>query len=182
MSYVGEILEAKVNPKVPFKVVEDAIRKRNYGVLSTISRDGRPHSAGVSYAVSARTEPLTLYIVTDRRSKKARNISRDPKVSFVIPIPRRVGFLPPSSIQFQGTADTLPLVDETSRTAFGRSLVTRRILKIQLEQKGEVSTFIRVRPDPVILTYGVGMSIIQLMKHVEGAASRVETPARLISH
>ena len=47
---------------------------------------------------------------------------------------------------------------------------------MQLVQKPEVSTFIRIQPDPVLFTYGVGMTIFQLMKHIEGAASRVEIP------
>ncbi len=170
------ILKAKTNPKVAFEIVENEFYKRNYGILGTVSEDGRPHSAGVLYAVSPRTGPLSLYVVTDGRSKKARNIARNPNVSFVIPIPRRLGFLPPNSIQFQGKAKLLALSDDASNRAFGSSLVLKRVLELQLAQKRDVSTFIQVQPDPVIFTYGVGVTIFQLMKHVEGAASRVEIP------
>jgi len=170
------VLQAKVSSRLTFEMLENTIRNRSYGVLSTISREGRPHSAGVSYAVSDRTEPFGLYIVTDGRSKKARNITRNPQVSFVIPVPRWFGFLPPSSIQFEATAAIIPLSDETSRMTFERSFITKRILSLQLAQKSEVSTFIRVRPSSVMFTYGVGLSIFQLMKHVEGAAARVEIP------
>ncbi len=168
------ILEAKVNPKVTFEIVDGVVRKRNYGVLSTVSGDGRPHSVGVLYAVSARGNPFSLYIVTDLRSKKARNITRNPNVSFVVPLPRRLGFLPPSTVQFQGTAEILPLADDKAREAFNASMILRRVLKLQLAQKGDVSLFIRVRPGSTVFTYGVGMSILELMKHVERAASRVQ--------
>ena len=170
------ILQARPNPKTGFVALEKTIRHRNYGVLGTVSSDGRPHSAGVLYAVSGNSESFFLSIVTDRRSKKARNISRNPNVSFTIPVPRRLGFLPPNSIQFQGTAEILPLTDEPSLEAFGGSIVLRRVLKAQLDQKKEVSVFIRVRPGPVVFTYGVGVSIVSLMKHVEGAAARIELP------
>lgn len=175
-----QILEAKANPDLTFDKLEHIIRRRNYGVLATVSRDGRPHSTGILYAVSARRRPFSLYIVTDRRSKKARNIVQNPNVSFVVPISRRLGSLPPSSVQFQGTAEILPLTDEDAVEAFRPSVVLRRVLRTQLDQKREVSIFIRVRPDPVVFTYGVGMSILRLMKHVEGAATRVEIPPRRI--
>jgi len=182
VSTACEILEAKINPDLTFEMVEHELRRKNYGVLSTISRDGRPHSAGVMYAVSARSRPFALYVVTDRRSKKARNIGRNPNISFVVPIRRNPGFLPPGSVQFQGRAEIVPLTDEAGKEAFNASIVLRRVLKMQLVQKREVSTFVRIRPDPIVFTYGVGMTIFRLMKHIEGAASRVEIPTSRLDH
>ena len=177
MSAVTEILQAKVNPAVSFRTVETEMRRRNYGILSTVARNGRPHSTSVTYAVSARSRPLALYIVTDRRSKKARNIGRNPNVAFVVPVPRSPGFLPPASIQFQGTAEIVPVTDETAQKAFNASFVLRMILKAQFAQKREVSIFVRIRPDALVFTYGVGATLFRLMKHVEGASARVEIPA-----
>ncbi len=171
------VLKAKVNPRLTFEQVEREIRGRNYGILCTSAKDGRPHGVGVMYAVSLADEPLALNLVTDRRSKKARNIARKPDVAFVIPIHRSPGFLPPSSIQFQGKALLLPPTDTECRQAFESSWVMRRVLKLQLEQKGEVSVFVRIHPDPVILTYGVGLSLLQLMRHLEGSSARIEIPA-----
>ena len=177
MSAVTEILQAKVNPAVTFRTVETEMRRRNYGILSTVARNGRPHSTSVTYAVSARSRPLALYIVTDRRSKKARNIGRNPNVAFVVPVPRSPGFLPPGSIQFQGTAEIVPVTDETAQKAFNASFVLRMILKAQFAQKRDVSAFVRIRPDALVFTYGVGVTLFQVMKHVEGASARVEIPA-----
>ena len=177
MSAVTEILQAKVNPAVTFRTVETEMRRRNYGVLSTVSRNGRPHSTSVTYAVSARSRPLALYIVTDRRSKKARNIGRNLNVAFVMPVPRSPASLSPGSIQFQGTAEIVPVTDETAQEAFKASFVLRRILQMQFAQKREVSIFVRIRPDALVFTYGVGATLFRLMKHVEGASARVEIPA-----
>lgn len=73
-------------------------------------------------------------------------------------------------------AEIIRLTDETAKEAFNSSIILRRVLKMQLVQKPEVSTFIRISPTPILFTYGVGMTIFQLMKHIEGAASRVEIP------
>ena len=120
--------------------------------------------------------PLALYIVTDRRSKKARNIGRNPNVAFVMPVPRSPASLSPGSIQFQGTAEIVPVTDETAQKAFNASFV-RMILKAQFAQKRELSIFVRIRPDALVFTYGVGATLFRLMKHVEGAFARVEIPA-----
>jgi hypothetical protein len=101
VSTVTDILQAKVNPAVTFRTVETEMRQRNYGVVSTVARNGRPHSTSVAYALSARSRPLALYIVRDRRSKKARNIDRNPNVAFVVPVPRSPGFLPPAPSNFR---------------------------------------------------------------------------------
>lgn len=176
-----DFLQAKINPRLGFEALEKIIRRRNYGVLSTISRDGRPHSASVLFAVSKTSHVFCLYIITDQRTKKAGNIARNPNVSFVIPIPRRVGIIPPASIQFQGIAEFHPLDDEDSLEAYNSSVVLRRVLKLQLAEKKEVSTFIRIRPDPVIFTYGLGITMTRFLRHIEGANARVEIPASRLS-
>jgi hypothetical protein len=48
-----------------------------------------------------------------------------------------------------------------------------KIAEVQNEKIG----FIRIYPDPVIFTYGLGVSWIELREHLEDAASRVEIPA-----
>lgn len=84
--------------EVSFDLVETEMRRRTFGVLSTESHDGRPHSAGVLYGVSSPERPLALYVKTNRDSKKARNVAHNPNVSFVISLPRRLlSFFPPIS-------------------------------------------------------------------------------------
>ena len=82
------------------ETVLKAIATRSYATLATVSSAGRPHVAGVLYAAVGRT----LYVSTDRSSRKARNIAATPEVAVTIPV-RRVPVGPPSAVQFQGTAE-----------------------------------------------------------------------------
>jgi len=47
--------------------------------------------------------------------------------------------------------------------------------RIDARVGGEVC-FVRINPDPVIFTYGLGLSLWELREHIEDAASRVEVP------
>lgn len=149
-------MEVRMSPaSLSFEEVEREIRWRNFGVLSTLLPDGRPHSVSVLYAVTPSGMPFALYVLTDRRSRKARNVNANPSVSFAIPLPRRLlPFVPPNSIQFQGTAEIMPLQDETAREAYTRSFVLRKVLSLEEAQRRGV--FVRIRPEPVVFTYGVG--------------------------
>lgn len=163
--------------RLGFDVVESEIRRRNFGVLATVCQDGRPHSTGVLYGVSPWEKLLAIYITTNRESKKARNVARNPNVSFTIPLSRRyLRLLPPHCVQFQGTADTVPIEDETANEAFG-SLLLREVLKLERKHVQQKAVFIRIHPDPVIFTYGLGLSFVELMKHIGAASSRVRIPS-----
>ena len=116
--------------KVTFKRVEEELHKRSFGVLGTVSRGGRSHSVGILYGVSPPNKPLILYIMTDKKSKKAGNIANNPNVSFTIPLFRRLlQFIPPNCIQFQGTAEIIPIIDEGGQQAFRGSMVLREMLR-----------------------------------------------------
>lgn len=161
--------------ELPFELIEREIRRRSYGILSTVSREGRPHSTGVLYGVSARNRHFALFVLTDRRYKKARDIAVNDNVSFTIPITRRLPLFPPNSIQFQGRATLLPLTDEEGKAAFGTSLLLRRTLS-QLSQKTETSTFIRINPNPILYPYGIGFSLLNQMQAIGSAKGRSEVP------
>ena len=126
------VLRRSLSEEVNFDLVEREIRKRRFGVLSTVSQDGRSHSVGVLYGISTRDQPFVLYVTTDRRSKKARNITRNENVSFAIPLQRRIlRFLPPNCVQFQAIAELIASDDEDANSAFSRSLVLRETLKLE---------------------------------------------------
>lgn len=75
------------NEKAPFTFayVEKLLRRKNFGVLTTVTPERKPHSVGVVYAVSSPGEPFCIYLITRLALKKARNISNNPNVSFVVP-------------------------------------------------------------------------------------------------
>ena len=167
----------KLSRELSFDRVEREIRDRSFGVLSTISVDHRPHSTGVLYGVSLRDRPFALYVTTSRDNKKARNIARNPNVSFTIPIPRRLlRFLPPHCVQFQGTAQILSFEDEDAGNAFSQSLVLREVLKLERNHVGLKAIFIRIQPDPMIFTYGLGLTFFELLRNIRGASARVRIP------
>jgi hypothetical protein len=157
-----------------------ALRRRKFGMLSTLSEHERPHATAVVYAVSPPAESLALYVTTRTTNRKARNVQARADVAFVIPVSRfyAPGF-PPAAIQFQGTASVVPRTDEAALRAFRSSWFSRRILATEqriVAQGGELC-FIRIRPDPMIFTYGIGMSPLRTARHPREAIGRVAIPA-----
>lgn len=159
------------------------VRSHNFGILGTVSKDGRPHATGVAYGPSASGKSLALYVVTDTGTKKVRNILRNPYVSFVIPIPRRVFTMAPMNcVQFQGKARVLTANDEGASEALRSTRMGRMMLEMSAgmskEQTGGHDTcIIMIAPDPVIHTYGIGMSLMQMRRHMGEGRGRVEIPS-----
>lgn len=167
--------------RVTFEQVERELRKRNFGILGTVSKKGRSQSVGVVYAVSPANMPFEIYVMSQTKTTKAQNIVANPNVSFVVPLTRRVlSFVPPACIQFQATARILEASDEVGMRAFKASYLLRMMLdeasRADIAALGEVC-FIRIEPDDVINTYGVGFSAWQFREHVTNAASKVHVPA-----
>src|SRR5215472_16368737 len=105
-----------------FEQVARALRRRDFGVLSTVTPDARPHSVGVVYGVSLPGRPFRLYVMTRRRLRKARNVAANPNISFVVPLTRRLlWFVPPPCVQFQGRAEVLDREDPAAWRHSGRS-------------------------------------------------------------
>ena len=143
--------------------VVEAIRKRTYATVATTSAEGWPHAAGVLYALSGDA----LYVSTLRDSRKARNIEANPKVAVSVPV-RRSPVGPPSGISFQTTAEVLELDDPRLRDA-----VTTGDLKAvtghgELELPG--GCFLRIALPRKAVTFGIGMSLLSLMRDPMSAA------------
>jgi hypothetical protein len=163
-----------------FDTIERALRRRKFGTLSTLTEQTRPHATGVVYAVSGVSEPLVLYVTTRTTTRKARNVAVYPDVAFVVPVPRHFprGF-PPRCIQFQGTATVLPDTDEGAIRAFRSSWFLRRILTTEqrIVAQGGQLCFIRIRPDPTVFTYGIGVSLWDNLRRPKEAIGRAAIPA-----
>jgi hypothetical protein len=162
-----------------FEVVERTLRRQTFATLSTVTADGRPHATGVVYAVSPCGQPLVLYITTRTTTRKVRNIRAHPDVAFVVPVSRRLlPVFPPRAIQFQGTATVVPNEDDGALRAFDSSWFLRRILVAEqrIVTEGGDLCFIRIRPDPTVFTYGIGMSVWDNMRHPRKAMSRETIP------
>jgi hypothetical protein len=146
-----------------FDRVANELRRREFGVLGTVTPDGRPHSVGVLYGVSPPGRPFQLYVMTRRRLRKTRNVVENPHVSFVVPLTRRMlWFLPPPCIQFQGQAEVLERDHPDGVETFRSFAMGRRILAMyeDFARRGETGVcFLRITPGATVSTYMVGHSI-----------------------
>lgn len=156
------------------------LRKRDFGVVSTVSEEGRPHSAGVNYGVSSPGRDLAIYVMTRRHLQKARDIAANPAVSLVVPLMRRLlWFLPPPTIQLRGRAEILDWTDEDGTDVFNHFWMGRRILEAyrSSHRRGETRIcFLRITPDPVVSTYMVGYHIWEVRRRMESGAGKVFIP------
>jgi pyridoxamine 5'-phosphate oxidase-like protein len=166
--------------RVTFELVLRHLRARDFAVLSTVSKDGEPHSVGVNYSISRPGRALAIYVMTRRHLRKARNIAQNPRVSLVVPLMRRLlWFLPPPVIQLRGRAEVLDWTDEEGRNVFGHFWMGRRILDAYQDshRRGETRIcFLKIDPDPTISTYMVGYSAWKLRKRMESGAANVVIP------
>jgi general stress protein 26 len=151
--------------------VAKAVAKRSFCMLATASPSGRPHVAGVLYQAIG----TTLYVNMSRDSWKARNVADNPHVAVSIPIRRLPVGGPPSTVQFQGRADILALDDPD---------IVRMVEASQLKNissHGELDhpdgCFLRITPLRRITTYGLGMSLLKLVRDPLHAGGTVELAA-----
>jgi general stress protein 26 len=78
------------DPRVDVETILTTLRSRNFAVLLTVADAGTSHSAGVTYGVSRPGCTFTLYVMTRRHLPKARDVERNPNVSVVVPVMRRL--------------------------------------------------------------------------------------------
>ncbi|MFX1521105.1 MAG: pyridoxamine 5'-phosphate oxidase family protein [Promethearchaeota archaeon] len=161
-----------------FEFVEEQIRKKSFGTLSTVSPKGRAHSTGMLYGVSPPGSKFYLYCLTGKIYTKVRNIENNSYVAFVIPFPHYYfRFAPSSCVAFQGTAELVPYDDQEARKAYGQ----KRILKMVLKQVKDLDRerkriFIKIKPNRKIFCYGLGIGIMKIRKDAAAAAYTVMIP------
>jgi len=146
------------------------VDRRSYAVIASTSEAGRSHSAGVMYARSGND----LYFSTMRPSRKARNIAANGHVGVTIPVRRVPVGGPPSAIMFQARAE---VVDPTDPTLLDR--VATGDLKA-ITGHGELElpdgVFVRIALPRRLHTYGLGMSLLSLIRDPLNAAGTVTLP------
>ncbi len=139
-------------------LVAKAVRRRKFAVLATASSAGRSHSAGVLYQVAGGR----LWVSTLGSSRKARNVADDPRVALTVPI-RRLPFGPPSSVQVQTTGTVVGLDDPELRELAASGALKRVTGHGELELPG--GCFLRLDLPSRVPTYGLGMSIVSLIRN-----------------
>jgi Pyridoxamine 5'-phosphate oxidase len=152
--------------------VARAIAKRSFCMLATASRSGRPHVAGVLYQAIG----VTLYVNMSRDSRKARNIADNPAVAVSIPIRRLPLGGPPSTVQFQGRAELLGFDDPDIVRMVGAGELKNITSHGELDYAD--GCFVRVAPRRRMTTYGLGMSLLRLIRDPLHAGGSVELAAQ----
>jgi nitroimidazol reductase NimA-like FMN-containing flavoprotein (pyridoxamine 5'-phosphate oxidase superfamily) len=165
-----------------FSFVEKQIRKKTFGVLTTLNNDGTPHTTGILYGVSPPSSKFALYSLTSKKYKKIRNIKRNPRVSFLIPFPHYyIRFAPSSTVTFNGKADFLSVEDSGIQDIFAKKRVLRLILNQIEDRERKSMTFIRIKPDSKVLCHGLGINVFKLRKsHTKGGYSVRIPESRLL--
>lgn len=161
---------AGFDPARQLSIIQRAVAKRSFCVLATSSAQNRPHAVGILYA----SVGLTLYLVVAEDSIKARNVRQNPRVAVSIPV-RKYLFGPPMAVQFQGTARILPPDDPTIRGLAGAGRLKKITGPTGLERPG--IRFLEVTPGRRVSSYGLGISLRQLLRDVSQGARSVELPA-----
>ncbi len=114
------------------------------------------------------------YVNTLRTSRKARNIDHDPHVGVCIPI-RRLPVGPPSTVQFQGVAAILDNNDPEIAALIEAGRL--RAITSHGELDNPDGCFLRITPNRRVNTYGLGMSLRQLLRDPLNASGNVEIAA-----
>ena len=151
--------------------ISRAVTRRSFCTVATSSGAERPHVAGVLYAAVDDV----LYISTDRRSRKARNIAQNPQVFVCIPV-RRLPLGPPSSVQFCSTAELLAVdhPDVVRLAAEGRLKSITGHGELTLDR----GCFVRIAAPERYFTYGLGLPLRKLIRDPLNAAARVDREPR----
>lgn len=129
-----------------------------------------PHASGVLYEIVGGS----MYVNTNRSSRKARNIASSGRAAVCVPI-RRLPVGPPSSVQFQARADVVDLDDPKVLDVIAggglRSLTRHGELELP------DGCFVRIGLPHRLMTYGLGMPLRSLVADPLAAAGRVDVTA-----
>lgn len=137
--------------------VAKEIAKRSFATLATSSPAGRPHVAGVIYE---RVDD-SLWVHTMGTSRKARNIAASGHVAASIPF-RRLPFGPPYTLQFQTTAELVPMDDPEVL----RLLAAGRLKSISGHGALEMTDacFVKIAWPRTVHSFGPGVRLIDLVR------------------
>ncbi|TFG95037.1 hypothetical protein E4H12_14080, partial [Candidatus Thorarchaeota archaeon] len=128
-----------------FDFVEQKIRKKSFGVLSTIDSKDQPHSTGIIYAVGPPESSFALYSIVGANYAKVRNIKQNPNVSLVVTFPHYwIRFAQASYAMFRGTAEIVPFADEDAQWAMSQTRIGKMNLQAEAENSNVEFVFIKI--------------------------------------
>ena len=137
--------------------VLDAIAGNSFCALATASAANRPHVVGVMYVAVDNV----LYVGVDDSSIKARNIRQNPHVAVCIPVSQGPG-IPPFCVQFQATAELHAPRDPAVAGLIGDGRLAAITGHGVLDDPE--TRIVRITPGRRVATYGVGLSLEEVMR------------------
>jgi hypothetical protein len=138
--------------------------KASFAILSFVTPAGEPRSSGVVYAVETRH----LYCAVAPQSWKARRINDGQEVAVTVPV-RRGGLLslvapiPPATVSFHART----IVHPPGSLDIG-SLSKRLQSLLPKDRRG--ATVLELVPEGTFLTYGIGVSLREMLDPVVAQA------------
>ncbi len=162
-----------------FDYVETALRRKTFGVLTSVDPQGRPHSTGILYGVAPPSSPFAFCFLTLEKYIKVRNIRANPQVTLVVPFPHRIlSFIPAPCTTVRGRAEVVPFSDGDARWGFEQ----HRILRDNVDWLTEADpVFLKLTPDPTILCHGLGIGLFELRKEHTAGGYRAHIPAERLT-
>jgi Pyridoxamine 5'-phosphate oxidase len=144
------------------------IDKASFAYVAHVTPTGEPRVSGVVFKSAGHR----LYIAVDPDSWKAKHIEANGRVSVVVPV-RRGGILasvlplPPATISFQARAVVHPAGPISQVKSAPKELAS--VVPAERKERARV---IELSPDGEFLTYGLGVSLMEML-HPAIAQARV---------
>ena len=161
---------------ITFNYIENEVRKKTFGILSTVTPKGHPHQVGMIYAVSHPESPFRLYMGTGMRSRKAKNIQSNSKVSFLVTFPHYyLRMVPSYTATFRGKADFVSFEDNDVQWAFNQKMILRMNFDVDPELLEDL-VIIRIKPTPTVNCYGLGIGLNEIRKSHATSFYNVKIP------
>ena len=139
--------------------VRKILKKNMWLVIGTVDEENQPHSSVVVY----QSDGHDLYFQTGSKTLKAKNIKYNNNVSITIPF--RKNFLhriipaPPAELHFTATAEIISKHDEKAR-----EVLEKYVKSVEQIESDDETLWIKITPDKVISTYGVGIYLWNMRK------------------
>jgi hypothetical protein len=140
------------------------LAKASFAIVSYVTPSGEPRSSGIVYGIGGRH----LYLAVAPDSWKARQIKDGERVAVTVPV-RRGGLLsllapiPPATISFH----TRAIVHPPGSIDLG---AVSRKLESLLPKGRSAATVLELVPEGTFLTYGIGVSLRQMIDPVAAMA------------
>lgn len=146
---------ARITSDLVWRQLADA----SFAVIGYVTPAGEPRSSGVVY----RTVGKRLYIVVGPDSWKARHIATNKHVSVTVPVHRGgvlalVAPIPPATISFHATALVHPA------GSIRLSSISKELDSLLPPDRKDAGVVIELIPYGRFLTYGVGVSLMEMRK------------------